>query len=192
MPNDPEPTKTATDAVVATTAAATNAIPSADAPAMLLEGAFDGRATFQQLIRDALATAAREGWREIILCDASFDDWPLGERAVVDSLNTWSKSGRHLTILAKRFDTLIARHHRFVTWRGRWSHIIDARAVPSADEQEFPSAIYSPTWVMRRLDLTHSKGVASHQAQRRVALREEVNEWLGKSSPAFAATTLGL
>jgi hypothetical protein len=158
----------------------------------LLEGAFDGRAVFQQLIRDALATAAREGWREIILADASFEDWPLGERSVVESLNAWSQSGRHLTILAKRFDTLIARHHRFVTWRGRWSHIISARAVPSADEQEFPSALSSPLWALRRLDLTHSKGVASHQARRRVALREEINEWLGKSSPAFASTTLGL
>jgi hypothetical protein len=158
----------------------------------LLEGVFDGRAAFQQLIRDTLATAAREGWREIILVDASFDDWPLGERVVTEFLNAWSQSGRHLTIVAKRFDPLIAKHHRFVTWRSRWSHIIDARAVPSADEQEFPSAIYSPTWVMRRLDLVHSKGIASHHAQRRVALREEINEWLGKSSPAFAATTLGL
>jgi hypothetical protein len=159
---------------------------------ILLEGVFDGKAAFEQLIRDALATAAVQGWREIILCDADFDDWPLGERAVVESLNAWSQSGRRLTLLAKHFDPLIARHHRFVTWRSRWSHIIEARAVPSADAQEFPSAIYAPLWVMRRLDTPRSKGVASHQPQRRVALREEINEWLGKSSPAFAATTLGL
>ncbi len=158
----------------------------------LLEGAFNGRNDFAQLIRDALATAAREGWRELLLVDASFEDWPLGERTVIESLQSWSKTGRKFTIVAKRFDTLMAKHHRFVTWRGRWSHIVEARAVPSADATDFPSAIYSPNWVMRRLDLVRSKGVASSDAARRVMLREELNEWLGKSSPAFAATTLGL
>lgn len=158
----------------------------------LLDGSFDGRSAFQQLVRDALATAAREGWRSITLVDASFEDWPLGERAVVESLAAWSQTGRSFTILARRFDTLAAKHHRFVTWRGHWSHIIDARGVPSADAESFPSAIYSPGWVLRRLDPVRSKGVAGPEAQRRVLLREEINEWLGKSSPAFAATTLGL
>lgn len=164
---------------------------SPDAPT-LLEGAFDGRSAFQQLMRDALASAAREGWREIILCDASFDDWPLGERAVVESLNAWSKTGRSFTLLAKRYEGFGERLARFVTWRGRWSHIISAHAVPSADALEMPSAIYSPHWVMHRIDPVHCKGIASHDAQRRVALREEIDAWLHKSSPAFAATTLGL
>ncbi len=169
-------------------------VPLSGAPAqtVLLDGSFDGRSAFQQLVRDALATAAREGWRSITLVDASFDDWPLGERAVIESLSAWSQTGRSFTILAKRFNTLLAKHHRFVTWRGQWSHIIDARGVPSADAESFPSAIYSPGWVLRRLDPVRSKGVAGVDAQRRVLLREEINEWLGKSSPAFAATTLGL
>ena len=153
---------------------------------------FAGRMAFQQLVRDALATAAREGWRELLLCDASFEDWPLGERAVIESLQAWSQAGRHFTLLAKRFDTVSAKHHRFVTWRGQWSHIIEARAVPSADAAEFPSAIYSANWVMRRLDVVRCKGVCGSEAARRVMLREELNEWKAKSSPAFAATVLGL
>jgi hypothetical protein len=170
MPTEPLPTESAT----------------------LLEGPFEGRSAFQQLVRDALATAARDGWRELILCDASFEDWPLGERAVIESLQAWSQTGRSFTILAKRFDTLISTHHRFVTWRGQWSHIITARGVPSADATEFPSAIYSLAWSMRRLDLVRSKGVAGSDAARRLLQREETNEWLTKSSPAFPATTLGL
>jgi hypothetical protein len=166
--------------------------PPPPSPLVLLDGAFDGRKAFQQLVRDALAAAAHEGWREIILCDASFEDWPLGERAVVESLTAWSKTGRHLTLFAKSFDALQSTQHRFVTWRGRWSHIIDARAVPSADAQVFLSAIYTPTWVMRRLDPVRCKGVAGVDAHRRVLLREEINDWLTKSSVAFAATTLGL
>jgi peptidyl-tRNA hydrolase len=163
-----------------------------DIPRPLLQGSFDGRNAFAQLVRDALATAAREGWREITLVDASFEDWPLGERAVIESLQAWSKTGRSFSIIAKRYDTMLAKHHRFVAWRGQWSHIIDARGVPSMDAAEFPSAIYSPSWVMRRLDPVRSKGVAGVETARRVLLREQINELISKSSPAFAATTLGL
>jgi hypothetical protein len=189
---DKTPTSTSTtSAPVATPPVAMASVANVAAGA-LLEGTFNGRNEFAQLIRDALATAAREGWRELLLCDASFEDWPLGESAVIGSLQAWSKTGRKFSIMAKRFDTLIAKHHRFVAWRGQWSHIVEARAVPNADATEFPSAIYSPAWVMRRLDLARSKGVASSDAGRRVLLREEINEWVGKSSPAFTATTLGL
>ncbi len=156
------------------------------------EGAFTGRNDFQQIIRDALATAVQEGWQHITLADASFEDWPLGERVVVESLNAWSKTGRTCTLLAKRYDTLMVKHPRFVTWRGRWSHIIEARGVPHADAQDFPSALYSPGWVMQRLDLVRSTGICSIGAQRRLALSELLREWQGKSSPAFPATILGL
>jgi hypothetical protein len=158
----------------------------------LKEGVFDGRAEFQGLVREVFAAAERAAWREIILCDHSFEDWPLGERAVIDSLQAWCKTGRRFTILAKRFDTLIAKHHRFVVWRKQWSHIIEARAVPSASVEEFPSAIWTPDWVANRLAPEHSRGVASREAQRRLVMREELNEWLHKSSPSFPSTTLGL
>ena len=156
------------------------------------EGRFEGRVAFQQLVRDALARAAEEGWREIILSDPGFEDWPLGERAVDASLRTWSKTGRRITLLAKSYADLQARHHRFVQWRRDWSHIIEARACPSADALDIPSAIWSPGWVMHRLDPVHCVGVADTDALRRVALREALVEWLGKSTVAFPAVTLGL
>ncbi len=164
---------------------------SGDAP-QLPAGRFEGRVAFQQLVRDALACAAREGWREIILSDASFADWPLGERAVAQSLQEWSRTGRHVTLLARRYDEVVRQHARFVTWRGTWSHIIDARACASADPLELPSAIWTPAWVMQRLDPERCNGVSGSEPQRRLLLRESLNEWLGKSSPAFPATTLGL
>ncbi len=165
--------------------------PPPDAQA-LPSGRFEGRVAFQQLVRDALACAAREGWREVILCDASFADWPLGERAVAQSLHDWSKTGRHITLLAKRYDEVVRRHARFVTWRGTWSHIIEARACAAADPLELPSAIWSPGWVMHRLDPERCNGYSGAEPERRLALRESLTEWLGKSSPAFPATTLGL
>jgi hypothetical protein len=158
----------------------------------LPSGRFTGRVQFQQLVRDALACAAREGWREIILCDADFSDWPLGERAVAQSLHDWSATGRQCTLLARRYDEMVLRHARFVSWRKTWSHIIEARACPSADPLELPSAIWSPGWVLHRLDPERCNGVTGTEAKRRVLLREQLQEWLAKSSPSFPATTLGL
>lgn len=161
-------------------------------PPGLHAGRFEGRDAFQQLIRDALAAAAREGWRELILCDANFEEWPLGERAVAQSLQDWSQSGRKCILLARKWDDVIRRHARFVTWRKTWSHIIDARACPSADPLDLPSAIWSPAWVMERRDLERSVGYCGPEADRRLALRESLNEWLARSSPSFPAVTLGL
>ena len=158
----------------------------------LPSGRFEGREAFRQLVRDALATAARDGWREIICSDHSFEDWPLGERAVVESLSAWASSGRRLQLLARRYDDVQSRHARFVPWRVRWAHIITASACPSAEALDIPSALWSPAWVMERRDIEHSNGYCGAEPERRVLVRESLNEWLKKSSPAFPPSTLGL
>jgi len=158
----------------------------------LPSGPFHGRDTFQQLIRDALAAGAREGWREIVLSDPDFDDWPLYERAVVQSLQDWSQSGRHCILLARRYDSVVRRHARFVTWRKTWTHIIDARGCPSSDPLEIPSAIWTPTWAMERRDFDRSAGYSGSEPDRRLELRERLDQWLVKSTPAFPSSTLGL
>ena len=53
------------------------------APVVLPSGRLEGRELFRRAVRDALACAADQGWHELILSDASFEDWPLGESAVV-------------------------------------------------------------------------------------------------------------
>lgn len=161
-------------------------------PAALPDGPFEGREAFHAAVRTALDCAAREGWREIILCDASFEDWPLGERAVAASLQAWSKSGRRCILLARRWDDAQRRHARFVDWRRTWAHIIDARACPSADPLEIPSAIWTPAWVMHRIDPERSRGICGSEPERRVALRESIAEWLARSTPSFPAHQLGL
>lgn len=158
----------------------------------LPEGRFSGRDAFADLIRLALATAAAQGWREIILCDPDFEDWPLGERAVAQALNGWSKTGRKLTMLAENYDALARRHARFVTWRRTWAHIVECRQAQAAQPDSLPSVFWSPDWVFERLDLPRCSGIAGSEAARRVALTERLNEALLHSSPAFAASTLGL
>ncbi len=133
-----------------------------------------------------------EQLHELILSDPDFADWPLGERAVSESLRAWSASGRRCTLLACRYDEVVVRHARFVNWRRAWSHIVEARACVVADPLELPSAIWSPAWVMQRLDPDRSNGYCGTEPERRVALKENLQEWLSKSAPSFAATTLGL
>ena len=161
------------------------------APA-LLQGRFSGRTEFATLIRQAFAAAAAQGWSEMILSDANFEDWPLGERAVAQALNDWSKTGRKLTMLAQNYDEVTRRHARFVNWRRTWSHIVECRACSAVPAADFPSVFWSPAWVAERLDLLHSHGIAGSEPARRVALRERLAEKLLKSTPAFAATTLGI
>ncbi len=163
-----------------------------ETPDALPQGRFEGSTEFAALIRLAFATAALQGWREIIICDSTFEDWPLGERAVAQSLNDWSKSGRKLTMLAKNYNEVMRRHARFVTWRRTWSHIIECRGNSAISPDDMPSALWSPSWVFQRLDLARSTGVSGAEVARRVALKERLNECLKLSSPAFAATTLGL
>jgi hypothetical protein len=54
------------------------------------------------LIRQAFSAAAVQGWREIIVCDPDFGDWPLGERAVIDALNDWSMTGSQVHHAGKK------------------------------------------------------------------------------------------
>ena len=164
---------------------------NSDIPA-LLDGRFEGRSAFVQLLRNAFSHAARDGWHEMVWSDASFEDWPLNERAVVDTLHAWAKNGRRLTLLATQFDALISHQPRFVTWRKTWSHIVNCRQCRHEDPLDFPSAIWCPHWAMRRMDPGRCAGVAGFEAQRRVNLHELLNEKIRGSSAGFPATTLGL
>ncbi|MDB5884940.1 MAG: hypothetical protein JWR74_1111 [Polaromonas sp.] len=166
--------------------------PQADAASTLPEGPFSGRTEFAARIRQALAGAARQGWREIIWCDPDFADWPLGERAVVQSLQDWSRGGRKLTLIATHYDAVLRRHARFVTWRRTWSHLVECRKCGAASAGSLPSAFWSPEWIFERLDMRLCTGSSSTDAVRRQALKECIQAHVSGSSAGFPATVLGL
>lgn len=159
---------------------------------VLYEGRFEGREAFRRAVRDALACAAREGWQELVFCDADFADWPLGEREVVQSLQNWAHTGRKLTMLAKTYDEVVRLHPRFVAWRKAWDHVIECRRNTRVDRLELPSVLWTPGWVLRRLDPERSLGTATSLPEPRAAVAESVKEFLRQSSLGFPATTLGL
>lgn len=156
-------------------------------------GRFEGREAFRQLVRDAFTCAVREGWPEMVLCDADFGDWPLGEPQVVEQLHQWSGHRRSLTILAANFDVVSRMHPRFVQWRVRWDHLIVARKVRAIGNLDVPSVLWSGRWALQRLDPVRSNGVTVHDAERLARQREQIDEWLqSRSAPGFPASVLGL
>ena len=162
------------------------------APAGLPQGRLQGRSVFQQAVRDALLQAAHEGWNEIIVSDANFADWPLGERAVVEALQAWSRGGRRFVMLAMDYRGVSRLHPRFVKWRQTWDHIIECRVSRASDALAFPSVFWSPAWVMQRIDAEHDVLLCDHEAVRRVALRQLLDECRRDSSAGFPASVLGL
>jgi hypothetical protein len=166
--------------------------PDPTTPPPLPTGRLEGRQLFADLVRQALARAAQEGWPQMVLSDPDFSDWPLGERAVIESLQAWAFRGREIRFLARDFGPLRLAHPRLVAWRTTWSHRVQAHAVPSASGNELPSAIWSPGWTLERLDSVRCTLVASADARRRTGLRERLDACWHKGSPSFAASTLGL
>lgn len=155
-------------------------------------GAFSGPTEFAEVIRRALECAAQQGWKQMVWCDADYLDWPLGERSVIEALNAWAGGGRHLLLMAHDFEGFVRHKPRFVAWRKTWDHIIECRQCRHRDADDMPSALWSPHWAMRRIDVVRSVGSADLPAQRRVLLKEELDECYRQSSPGFPATTLGL
>lgn len=163
-----------------------------DAGGEALKGPFSGPTAFAQTIRAALARAAQEGWPAMVWSDATFEEWPLGERSVSESLQAWASSGRKLVMLAHHYNSVVRYQPRFVTWRRTWDHIIECRVCKNIDASEVPSALWSPHWAMRRLDLVRCTGVADLEPARRVMLKEALDECHRQSAPGFSASTLGL
>lgn len=156
------------------------------------EGRFDGPEAFAQRVRDAIEAAAVEGWSAMVWCDPTFEDWPLHERAVVEHLHGWMRTGRKLTMLACDYRAVQRLHARFVHWRVQWGHLIECRQCKSVDAGDMPSVLWSPTWVMRRLDIARCTGTVEIDARARLQIRESLDALFRKSSPGFPASVLGL
>ncbi|MDM0113385.1 hypothetical protein QTI66_14600 [Variovorax sp. J22R133] len=167
-------------------------MPAEDDASSLPHGRFEGPQAFRELVLSALEAAAREGWREIVLSDPDYVDWPLGDRATADALQQWSAAGRSMVMLAERFDVFERYHARFVTWRRMWGHIVDCRVCRGSGMPQVPSGIWTPAWFARRMDVENYKGMSGNDGVSRRALREAIDECLRHSRAGFPTSTLGL
>ena len=151
------------------------------------------RAEFVDAVRASFAIAAHEGAREILLVDADFADWPLNDRAVIDSLAGWVDSRRSLLLFAHSFDELARRHPRFVEWRRQWAHAVRCRNDPELEAAELPTLVLVPgVTCVRLVDRVHHRGTASNRPVDMAECQEAVDALLQRSVEAFPVTTLGL
>lgn len=151
------------------------------------------RSEFHIAVRDAFAEAAGVGCRELLLCDAGFADWPLGERAVVEHLAQWASSHRRLTLLAEDFSELARRHPRWVEWRQTWAHVVHCRTNTELEPGQMPTILLAPGLLSVRLsDPIHHRGQRSHDAAEGLRCRELFDAVLQRSEEGFPASTTGL
>lgn len=153
----------------------------------------DGRRNFEAAVRAALAEAARGGLRELILCDPDFAQWPLGERAVVDSLTQWIGGNRRLTLVAVQFDEVARRHSRWVRWRNQWAHVVSCRAAAETPADDVPVTLLAPgAFTLQLDDPVRCLGRLSRDPAVAVLARERIDAILQRSVEALPVTTLGL
>lgn len=151
------------------------------------------RKEFHEAIRAALTLAADAGAVELCFVDPDFQDWPLNERAVVESLARWASSRRKLVMYAHSFDALPRIAPRFTEWRRQWAHIVQCRTDPEIEAQGVPSFLLVGGEVsVRLLDPVRHRGVTSGRATDQVQCREAIDALLQRSIEAFPPTTLGL
>jgi hypothetical protein len=151
------------------------------------------RAEFTDAIRSSFAIAAHEGAREIVIVDADFADWPLNERAVIDSLSAWVDSRRSLLMFGHSFDELARRHSRFVEWRRQWAHAVRCRNDPELEASQLPTLLLvSGVSCVRLVDRVHHRGTVSNRQVDMAECQESVDALLQRSVEAFPVTTLGL
>ena len=156
-------------------------------------GPFVGRESFRQLLRQSFDAAAEAGWHELLMSDADFADWPLGEPAVVQALHEWAqKTTGRCIILARSYDGVPRQHALFVRWRSQWQHKIECLEYPADATQEVPSLLWSPKWALQRVEAVRGWGISGAQARRLQLLRSGMDEWLARAVPGFPAVTLGL
>jgi hypothetical protein len=151
------------------------------------------RKDFHDALGAALAGAAHTGAAEICLVDPHFNDWPLNEPAVVESLSQWVSSRRRLLVVAHSFDDVARRAPRFAAWRRQWAHVIQCRATEELEADQVPTLLFVPGLVcVRLLDRVHYRGTVSGRPSDHVECRESIDALLQRSAEAFPVTTLGL
>jgi len=151
------------------------------------------RAEFDDAIRSSFAIAAHEGAREIVLVDADFADWPLDERAVLESLAAWVDSRRSLLLFGHTFEEFARRHPRFVEWRRQWAHAVRCRNDPELEASQLPTLLLVPgVSCVRLVDRVRHRGTASNRQVDMAECQEAVDALLQRSVEAFPVTTLGL
>ncbi|GAB4176114.1 MAG: hypothetical protein Fur0039_19000 [Rhodocyclaceae bacterium] len=154
----------------------------------------EGLRDFQARVRSTIERVAERGDPQILLCDADFAAWPLGEPRVVAALERWARPRRRMLMLGASFDEIVRLHPRWVAWRRSWPELVECRSPSDVDPSQCPSLLLVPTGpiTLRLHDRERFRGIWSSVPSDAVSAREAMDAAAERSVEAFAVTTLGL
>ncbi len=154
----------------------------------------DTRESFVAALRWGFDTAIAKGARAITAVDASFDEWPLDDPALLQALTAWLRlPQRGLVLLAASFDEVPRRHPRFNDWRREWAHALQCYQAPEELAAGLPTVLLDDRALSVHLvDAEHWRGRASLDMRAAHLWREQIDVVLQRSASAFPVNTLGL
>jgi len=152
----------------------------------------DGRSSFWNALHEALRICREANAQQIWIADATFDEWPLGQRSFVQALSAWVSSRRSFHMLAGDFGPVAPRHPRFVEWRGTWAHVVSCRQPNPEERVEVPTLLYAPDLLCVRIHGPHLRGKLERGGVELRAADEMLDAISQRSTDAFPSTLLGL
>lgn len=151
-----------------------------------------GQRAFAEAVREQLLQAMAADVRELWLCDPDFAHWPLNDATLVEALSAWAGAQRRVLMLAQHYDDIVRCHPRFARWHRGWSFIVDGRVPAELEAASHPTLLVGGRASLRLLDRAHWHARLSHEPPDAQRCRELFEALSQRSSPGFAATTLGL
>lgn len=154
----------------------------------------DSSESFDAALRWGFETAIANKARCITCVATTFEDWPLDDPALLESLTTWMRlPQRRLVLLAANYDEVPRRLPRFTGWRRDWAHLIQALQPPLELAADLPTLLIDDRSVgVNLIDPVHWRGRAEVDVRARLLWQERIDAILQRSEPAFPVTTLGL
>ena len=154
----------------------------------------ESQADFVVALHDTVALAGQGAVRRMVWIDPDFADWPLDDEALWPRLIDWLRlPQRQLVLLAGNFDSVARRCPRFVAGYRLWAHAIHAFSPADDDLPGLPSVVLADDLaVVQLFDRQRWRGRISGETSDLRACADRLDALLQRSSPAFAATTLGL
>lgn len=153
----------------------------------------ESAAAFRTAVWQAVDRAVESRCRELVFCDPSFVDWPMGDAAGLQALSAFVRlPGRHLVLIARDYALMRQRFPRFVGWRVTWSHAVTAME-PADEGAEVPCALLADRVIaLHIVSADPWEGGWVTDRGRVHALSERVEALKRRSQLAFPVRTTGL
>jgi len=156
-------------------------------------GSGASRASYLQALRDMLLNLPV--CHQLVWLDVDFVLWPLSDPAVLEALTQWAVPQRRVLMLGEDFDALRRAHPRFVSWRQRHDHVLQARLLNRDDGLVVvpgSTCMAIGNGALQLLDQRYWRWTYTRDSRVLHELKLEVDALAQRCAETFPASTLGL